>query len=259
MVHVRLHDLVLCGGRAVVLAGVPRTALWSGFDYLELAPGQGYAPSPSVPSADAALVLLEGRAEAQAGQARACAAAPGVLLAPAGVQPTVRNPGSGRLRALHVAVGPALGPARGAGSQGERSGWRTEVADRARLFWRPALHGGRGRMATRHLWGRGDFSGAWTFLDHALLETRGTLGRHYHEAGEEVFVVLRGEGVMSVGEATFAVGPGSVTFQGIGQGHGLDNPGPGELEFLRIAVALPGQVFTTVDLPRAAEAPPGPA
>ena len=53
---------------------------------------------------------------------------------------------------------------------------------------------------------------------------------------------------MTIGDQTFAVGPGSATWQEIGAGHGIYNPGPEELDFLRVAVALPDEAFTTVDL-----------
>ena len=59
------------------------------------------------------------------------------------------------------------------------------------------------------------------------------MGYHYHDALEESFVVLSGEGLVTIDDETFAVGQGSVTWQGIGQGHGIYNPGPEELEFVR--------------------------
>ena len=47
---------------------------------------------------------------------------------------------------------------------------------------------------------------------------------------------------------TFEVEPGSVTFQGIEQAHGIYNPGDESLAFLRIAIGVPGEEFTTIDL-----------
>ena len=53
---------------------------------------------------------------------------------------------------------------------------------------------------------------------------------------------------MTVDGETFEVGPGSVTFQGIRQGHGIYNPNSKPLDFVRIAVAMPGEEVTTIDL-----------
>ena len=74
------------------------------------------------------------------------------------------------------------------------------------------------------------------------------MGYHYHDGLEESFAVLDGEGLMTVDDETFAVGPGSMTWQGIGQGHGIYNPGPQNLEFIRIAVAQRNEEYTTIDL-----------
>ena len=113
------------------------------------------------------------------------------------------------------------------------------------LKWRDAIHGGRGQIATRHVLSPDDFYSDWTFLDHAILDADSSVGYHYHDFLEESFVVLKGQGLMTIADETFAVGPGSVTWQGIGQGHGIYNLGPEKLEFVRIAVRL---AYTTIYL-----------
>ena len=115
-------------------------------------------------------------------------------------------------RLLHVQVG-LTGPM-------VASETRAEAVDADALNWRPAIHGGCGRIATRHIWVPGDFASSWTFLDHAVLEPGASVGYHYHDALEESFVVLGGRGRMTVADESFAVEPGSVTWQGLGQGHG---------------------------------------
>ena len=116
------------------------------------------------------------------------------------------------------------------------------------LTWRNAIHGGCGQIATRHVLSLDDFYSDWTFLDHAILGAGGSVGYHYHDFLEESFVVLKGQGLMTIDDETFAVGPGSVTWQGIGQGHGIYNPGPEKLEFVRIAVKQAYEEYTTIDL-----------
>lgn len=123
-----------------------------------------------------------------------------------------------------------------------------DTFDPARLQWRDAIHGGGGRIATRHLWRPQDFASSWTFVDHAILSQDSSLGHHHHDFLDEVFVVLAGRGWMTIGGQTHEIGPGSVTFQAPGQGHGLYNPFPAELDFVRVAVAAAGETFTTIDL-----------
>ena len=120
--------------------------------------------------------------------------------------------------------------------------------DEQALKWRDAIHGGCGQIATRHVLSPDDFCSDWTFLDHAILDAGGSVGYHYHDFLEESFVVLKGQGLMTIADETFAVGLGSVTWQGIGQGHGIYNPGPEKLEFVRIAVKQAYEEYTTIDL-----------
>ena len=120
--------------------------------------------------------------------------------------------------------------------------------DAQALNWRDAIHGGCGQIATRHVLSPDDFYSDWTFLDHAILDAGGSVGYHYHDFLEESFVVLKGQGLMTIDDETFAVEPESVTWQGIGQGHGIYNPGPEKLEFVRIAVKQACEEYTTIDL-----------
>ena len=103
----------------------------------------------------------------------------------------------------------------------------------------------QGQIATRHVIPPRNFYSDWTFLDHAILGEKGSLGYHHHEALEESFVVLKGQGLMKIEDEIFEVRPGSVTWQGIEQKHSLSNPGPEKLEFVRIAVR---QAYTTIDV-----------
>ncbi|MCH7992058.1 MAG: hypothetical protein IIC35_06540, partial [Gemmatimonadetes bacterium] len=50
------------------------------------------------------------------------------------------------------------------------------------------------------------------------------------------------------GEDTVEIGAGAVTLQRANVAHGLYNPYADELDFIRVAVATPGETFTTVDL-----------
>ena len=105
-----------------------------------------------------------------------------------------------------------------------------------------------GRIATRHVLKPDIFLSTWTFLDHAILGPESSVGYHYHDALEEIFIVLNGDGFVTVDDKTFSVGSGSLTWQGIGQAHGIYNLGPEPLEFVRVAVAQLDELYTTIDL-----------
>ena len=212
------------------------------FDYVELAPGGVFSAPSAIPCEDG-YVLLGGQVDVCPGDEPIASLQERAVLrcgAAAHASPSLGNPGEGTARLLFVRVATE--------SAGDVSA-ATDAADVALLTWREAIHGGAGRIATRHIWGPDDFASSWTFLDHAVLASHSSVGYHYHDALEEWFVVLAGSGQMTIADHTFEVSAGSVTFQGIGEAHGIYNPNPDEeLDFLRIAVAVPGKTVTSIDL-----------
>jgi len=241
MNHVRLSELQ--GDRASgvpVFAGLERATAWRGLEYLELPPAAQLCPLAQ-PDCEVGYLVLEGEVECAGEELAIEAESPAALLCGVGWPHTLKNAGEGLARLLRVAV------ALDASTPEPRALLVEEIAG-GKLEWRPAIHGGAGQIATCHIWGPEDFKSPWVFLDHAVLAPRSSVGYHFHDALEESFVVRRGAGYMTIADQTFAVGPGSVTWQGIGQGHGIYNPGDQDLEFLRIAVGIRGEPFTTVDL-----------
>jgi mannose-6-phosphate isomerase-like protein (cupin superfamily) len=238
----------LTGSR--VLSDVDFATPWELFDLVELDAAQVWALAGGS-SVEEGIVLLDGTVEIETGEIEtgeielegeiSTVAAPATVLFPVGRSSSLRTVGSGAARFLHVQVG--LKP-----TDQARRALQVEAVDVARLKWRDAIHGGSGRIATRHIWGPADFSSSWTFMDHAVLGPQGSVGYHYHDALEECFVVLSGRGYMSIDDQTFAVGPRSVTWQGIGEAHGIYNLYDEPLDFLRIAVAQPDEQYTTIDL-----------
>ena len=209
---------------------------WTVLDYVSLAAGDDLATADGV-AGETGFVLLAGTISFTASIGERQVVAPAVVLAGSDV-PVLRATAEARMLAVQVTGRAVPGSAE----------TRVEVIAEHKLKWRPAIHRGRGEIATRHVWEAADFASSWTFLDHAVLSAGSSVGYHYHDALEECFVILSGKGLMTVADRTFTVGPGSVTFQGIGQGHGIYNPAGEPLDFLRIAVAMPDENATTIDL-----------
>ena len=204
--------------------------------YAVLEPGAFFEPPGDYPC-EAGYLLLAGQVE----WARTKVVGPAAFLCAGGATDPVANNGPRPAQLLYVGVEVEARPSTARAR-------RVEAVAADRLTWRAAIHGGVGRIATRHIWGPEDFDSTWTFYDHAVLAPDSSVGYHYHDALEECFIMLAGRGYMTIDDETFAVGPGSVTWQGIGQGHGIYNPHPEELDFVRLAVAQPGRAYTTVDL-----------
>lgn len=240
MKHVKLNEITPLGTWASVLPSVDFRTPWQRFDYAVLEPGQVRSVDGGTGRPEWGYLVLEGQVEVQVEEALGHGVGPGFLVGSPSTGHGISSAGDSPAHVLYVEV------ATDAGSGAQRI---SEGAfDSDLLAWRDAIHGGSGRIATRHVLRPEDFHSTWTFLDHAILSPGGSVGYHYHDALEECFVILGGRGFMTIDDETFEVSPGSVTWQGIGQAHGIFNSGPDELDFLRVAVAQRDEAYTTIDL-----------
>ena len=266
--HVRLNELDPKGGP--IFEGLRRQTPWEAFDYWVLAPGK----ECSVPAAigiacEQGYVFMDGPVALVVGQHRIeSGKGAGFIVEPTGCAHELKNLTEIPVQVLRVRVAMDVNAEtqqRLANRFWEGLGVNTDamqdVQPKAGIFdaqaptWRNAIHGGRGKIASRHVVATirrvlapTELYSDWTFLDHAILDAGGSVGYHYHDFLEESFVVLRGQGLMTIDDKTFAVRPGSVTWQGIRQKHGIYNPGPEKLEFVRIAVKQSDREYTTIDL-----------
>jgi mannose-6-phosphate isomerase-like protein (cupin superfamily) len=211
------------------------TTWWRRFELLDLSPASAHA----VPSAgeEVGYLVLSGRIAVEQSPSRVEAQAPAAVRCAAMVPHTViAAPEGARLLCIAAEASAAGGRL------------ATDVFVLTRLPWRDAIHGGGGRIGTRHLWRPEDFVSSWTFVDHAVLSQGSSLGCHYHDHLEEAFIVLSGRGWMTIGADTVEINPGTVTLQRANIGHGLYNPFAEDLNFIRVAIATPGEIFTTIDL-----------
>ncbi|MCY4605730.1 MAG: cupin domain-containing protein [Gemmatimonadetes bacterium] len=240
--HVRLNELDPKGGP--IFEGLRRQTPWSAFDYWILAPGERrQEPATTGGPCEQGYVFMDGPVELTVGQQQtASGEGPGFIVESTGITHELKNLTDIPVQVLRVRV------AMDVDAETQDVQPKVGTFDEQALKWRDAIHGGCGQIATRHVLSPDDFCSDWTFLDHAILSAGGSVGYHYHDFLEESFVVLRGQGLMTIADETFAVGPGSVTWQGIGQGHGIYNPGPEKLEFVRIAVKQANETYTTIDL-----------
>lgn len=71
------------------------------------------------------------------------------------------------------------------------------------------------------------------FIDCVIVPPGTSIGVHTHMAdNEELYVVLSGTGIMTVGTEESAVGPGDVIINPPGGTHGLRNTGPQEIRLI---------------------------
>ena len=242
---------------APVFPAFQRQTLWFAFDYWELKPREVRPVEGTWLACEQGYVVANGSVELTVRQQRVASGGKvGFIVDPTRCDHVLKNLANMYVHVLRVRV--ALQDYRPAQEMRQvvldvdevtpDVPPKTGIFDAQKLKWRDAIHGGCGQIATRHVLSPEDFYSDWTFLDHAILAPRSSVGYHYHDELEESFMVLKGQGLMTIADETFAVRPGSVTWQGIGQGHGMYNPGPKKLEFVRIAVKQANREYTTIDL-----------
>jgi mannose-6-phosphate isomerase-like protein (cupin superfamily) len=99
-------------------------------------------------------------------------------------------------------------------------------------------HGGEREISFARVLSRD--SGSIRFIDLSVLAPGADIGRHTHaEDNEELYVVVEGQGLMSLDGREFEVRPGDVVMNRPGGTHGLKNVGQGELRIVVIEVVAP--------------------
>lgn len=101
-------------------------------------------------------------------------------------------------------------------------------------------HGGVGTVRVSRPLVADDFVGTWHFVDYAVLPPGSSIGRHRHGADEELYLILEGEGLMTVDGEEHRVGKGDLILNRPGGEHGLVNDGDGDLAIFVVEVGLPG-------------------
>jgi mannose-6-phosphate isomerase-like protein (cupin superfamily) len=99
-------------------------------------------------------------------------------------------------------------------------------------------HSGRGAVGRREVWGPRDFRTNLAYLVHCLLPADTSIGYHRHEGLEECYVIMNGQGSMTVDEETAEVQPCDVIPILIGSVHGIYNPTDADLELFIVGVCM---------------------
>lgn len=102
---------------------------------------------------------------------------------------------------------------------------------------RENMRGGKGRVQVEEFWAPQKELRAKTRLFSRLTLAPGcSIGFHEHVNEEEVYVVLRGRGMIDEGGVRSEVGPGDTILTGSGAGHAVETVGTEPLELLAVIV-----------------------
>ncbi len=98
-------------------------------------------------------------------------------------------------------------------------------------------HQGKGLVKHVHLFDQADFETRLKFIIYCEIDPGSSIGYHHHGENEEVYVVLEGQGVMTVNDQDRTVKAGDVILNKPGWSHGLENDSDERLEILVFEVS----------------------
>ncbi len=99
-------------------------------------------------------------------------------------------------------------------------------------------HGGRGDVSLYEIWGKSDFTSDVDFVDRVVIPPNSTIGHHRHGNNEEMYIVLEGQGTMTVGDVPVAVKKGDMMLNPAFGEHGLVNDSDADIDILVIQVGI---------------------
>jgi len=95
-------------------------------------------------------------------------------------------------------------------------------------------HGGEGSIEIQKVFKREDFKGAWDFALRVVMPPNSSMGLHEHGNDEEMYIILSGEGLMTIEGKEQKVTKGDMILNKPYGKHGLLNNGKQNIELLII-------------------------
>lgn len=107
-------------------------------------------------------------------------------------------------------------------------------------------HGGSGLVDLYEIWSKPDFKSDVDFIDRMVVPPKSTVGHHKHGNNEEMYIVLSGNGVMTIGGETVTVEQGDMILNPPHGEHGLRNESDADIDILVLQVPVQGGTLSSV-------------
>ena len=103
---------------------------------------------------------------------------------------------------------------------------------------RQSSHEGEGLVDLYELWGGADFRTGVDFVDRVVVPPGATIGYHRHASNEEMYIVLKGRGTMTIEDEPVVVKEGDMILNPPFGAHGLVNDSDADIDLLIFQVDL---------------------
>lgn len=99
-------------------------------------------------------------------------------------------------------------------------------------------HDGEGPVELYEIWGSTDFASQCDFIDRQVIPPNSTVGYHKHGSNEEMYIILEGNGTMTIAGKEVKVKKGDMIKNPPFGEHGLVNDSTENIDLLIIQIAV---------------------
>lgn len=100
------------------------------------------------------------------------------------------------------------------------------------------MTGGKDTVFYRRAIGPSAFVSNWAFVDHLLIPSKASVGKHFHAGVDEVYLVIKGKGIVTVNDETAEVAYGDAIPVRAGEIHSFENNSNEPFEMIIYGIAL---------------------
>jgi len=100
------------------------------------------------------------------------------------------------------------------------------------------MTGGKDTVFYRRALGPSSFVSNWAFVDHLLIPAKASVGKHLHAGVDEVYLVIKGKGIVRVNDESADVAYGDAIPVRAGEIHSLENSSDEPFEMIIYGIAL---------------------
>jgi mannose-6-phosphate isomerase-like protein (cupin superfamily) len=111
------------------------------------------------------------------------------------------------------------------------------------------MNGGKDTVFYRRALGPGAFVSNWAFVDHLLIPAGSSVGRHFHSGVDEVYLVIKGKGLVHVNDEVSDIVYGDAVPVRAGEIHSFESTATDPLEMIVYGVALEKGKLDVTDVP----------
>lgn len=103
-----------------------------------------------------------------------------------------------------------------------------------RVEKREKMRGGEGTVTITHFFEKEEFGSRTRLCARLLIPPGASIGEHQHDGEDEVYIVVKGSGLLHDGSSESRVSAGDAILTGKGQSHSVRNDGVEPLEIVAL-------------------------